>query len=128
MTLAFAMFLTRSPLNYFLRIDEQLIDMILIYIIPFVMRGKIVSLPVTCKINSALSDEVQNSIYLSSANFWKQATKPHPAFWNSSKKILKTSPQQTKIRQGKFNMNHQKFFKKCLVTYKILQYFLGTLN
>ena len=35
----------------------------------------------------------------------------------------KTSEQQTKFRHVKFHMNHPKSFKKCSVTYKILQNF-----
>ena len=39
------------------------------------------------------------------------------------RKTSKTSQQQTKFRHGEINMNHPKSFKKCLVTYKILQNF-----
>ena len=35
----------------------------------------------------------------------------------------KASQQQTKFKHGKFYMNHPKSFKKCSVTYKILQNF-----
>ena len=35
----------------------------------------------------------------------------------------KTSQQQTKFKHGNFNENHPKPFKKCLVTYELLQNF-----
>ena len=37
--------------------------------------------------------------------------------------IWKTSHWQTEFRHGKFDMNHPKSFRKCSLTYKILQNF-----
>ena len=37
------------------------------------------------------------------------------------KETWKTSLQQTRFRHGNFYVNHPKLFKKCSVTYKILQ-------
>ena len=42
---------------------------------------------------------------------------------NFTEETWKTSRQQTKFRHGKLSMNHPKSFKKCLVTYKIIQNF-----
>ena len=42
---------------------------------------------------------------------------------NFFEETLKTSQQQTKFRHVKFYINHPKPFKKCSVTYKILQNF-----
>ena len=41
----------------------------LIYGISIVMHGQFVSLPITCKINKAASENMQNLIYFSSAKF-----------------------------------------------------------
>ena len=53
--------------------------------------------------------------------FLKANYKTAPNFMKFFEETWKTSQQQTNFRHGKFNLKHPKLFKKCLVTYKILQ-------
>ena len=42
---------------------------------------------------------------------------------NLFEETWKSSQQQTKLRHGKFEMNHPKSLKKCLITYKVFRNF-----
>ena len=64
------------------------VDINLSCVISIALRGQIVSLSITCKINSAASKNMQNFIYFSSAKFWKQTKKkPRQLLWNSLEKF-----------------------------------------
>ena len=66
------------------------------------MRGQIESLPVTCKINKAASKNMQNFIYFSSANFWKQTTKPRLILRNSLKKLERNHSSRQNLGMENF--------------------------
>ena len=86
------------------------------------MRAKIVKLSVTCEINQAASKTCKTSFIFRPGNF-KANYKTPPNFMKFSEESRETLEQQSKFKHGKFNKNHLKSFKKCLVNNKISQNF-----
>ena len=74
---------------------------------------------------------MQNYLHVSSAEFWKQTTKPSPFFLKLFEETWKTSQHKTKFRRGKFNINHLNLSKsiwKYIFSYETFLFFnQGTL-
>ena len=103
--LIFAISLTLWPLiHYLLTRDSSLVPITLICVISILMRGQ--------KLYLFFVYQILKANYKTPLNFIK--------FFEET---WKTWQQQTKFRHVKFYMNHPKSFKKCPVTYKILQNF-----
>ena len=75
------------------------------------MRGQIVSLSITCKINQAASRNVQNFIYFCLPSFESKLQTP-PNFLKFFEETWKTSQQQTKFRLGKNLYKSSKIIQK----------------
>ena len=97
--------------------------------ISFVMRGKIVRLSVTCKVNRAVTENLQDFIFRlpNLESNQRNPTYIQYIHW----KAWKMSQQHSKFRHGKFTRKILKSFEKCWLKKnffekKLLLFFLET--